>query len=311
VTPVLTVTAPKLTARPTRRIRKTPMPGFACPGTGGHGTRSAYERNGCRCPDALRDCSRASVRRQTDRERKLPLYVDGTGTRRRVQALLEAGYSTTVLGTMLDCSPTRVQHLATRARVHRNTAERVAQLYAQLAAIAPADHPLVFPHLPRAYRLAYIARARRYATTRGFQPVMAWTRYTIDDPTALPDLGADDDVDGLDADPGADAVADAVADVLELWAEAGDAEPTRIRAVYTRARDARQAIIVALSANPGPALSEKRIAALLGISDRTVTRARADARKPATDGEGLADVADLEPAQQLPLVDLDELAAAG
>lgn len=108
--------------------------------------------------------------------------VDGTGTRRRLQALTAIGWSQVQLGRELGLTQTRVYQLLSQDRVGAGTALTVRALYNRLW-----DTP---PSPANRFETGAITRARRYAEAHGWCPPMAWDDETIDDPDAAPDLGA-------------------------------------------------------------------------------------------------------------------------
>lgn len=105
--------------------------------------------------------------------------TDGTGTRRRLQALMTLGWSQTRLAAALDYQTRNFGHLINGTRgVTVATAHAVRALYDNLWDQAPtiANH----------WEAGGSNRARKYATERGWVPPMAWDDDTIDDPNATP-----------------------------------------------------------------------------------------------------------------------------
>ena len=108
--------------------------------------------------------------------------LDGTGTRRRLQALNVNGWSTNDLGHELGCTGTNIATIMRDPeRVTAATALAVRDLYDRLWDAPP----------PARTGKALGARVRmiRAAQARGWAPPLAWDDETIDDPTARPDLG--------------------------------------------------------------------------------------------------------------------------
>ena len=105
--------------------------------------------------------------------------VDGTGTRRRLQALVAIGWTQERLGRKLGMSASNMDSLIERDRVLARTAARVRDLYRELAGQPP-------PARTAAQRCA-INRSRRYAAARGWASPMAWDGEEIDNPAARPD----------------------------------------------------------------------------------------------------------------------------
>lgn len=139
-----------------------------------HGTSAAY-RYGCRCPHA-RECKRIEDKRRLHGRYVSPL-VDGTGTARRVRALVAIGWPYTQIAARLGCSWQAVQHLALRTSpaVQHRTYRRVAVLYRDLSGVPGPS-----------------ASSRRRAVVKGWSTPIAWGR-DIDDPAAQPFDGDDGD----------------------------------------------------------------------------------------------------------------------
>ncbi|WP_152185110.1 helix-turn-helix domain containing protein [Segeticoccus rhizosphaerae] len=114
-------------------------------------------------------------------------FIDGTGTRRRLQALTAIGWSQSELGRRLGIERGNMYaliHGTRRTHVTVATARKVAMLYDQLWNKPPQ---------PRE-KFAKIARANalRAARRNGWVGPLAWDDDTIDDPNATPDLGEHD-----------------------------------------------------------------------------------------------------------------------
>ena len=111
------------------------------------------------------------------------LTIDGTGTRRRLQALVTIGWSISELGRRLDILPS---NLATTIHGRKNvtvaTRDKVTALY---------DHLWDTPAHPSGRHGSVPARARAYAARHGWVPPLAWDDATIDDPSATPCTGDD------------------------------------------------------------------------------------------------------------------------
>jgi len=144
-----------------------------------HGT----EGKGCRCPV----CREANTAWQRRRYRLIAYgrwdgWTDAAGTRRRLQALMRAGWSLGLLSARLGCSRQLLnKRLHLRSHVTVATARAVAALYDELWDQAP-------PERDRFEKRA-ATMARRYAVERGFVPPLAWDDDTIDDPAAGPAEG--------------------------------------------------------------------------------------------------------------------------
>lgn len=110
--------------------------------------------------------------------------VDGTGTRRRLQALVAIGWAQSRLAERLGVDRTNLNKtLRGDALIRCRTARAVRALYDDLWNQTP----------PQAGHREKIAanRARNYARDRGWVPPLAWDDETIDDPAAVPDLGGE------------------------------------------------------------------------------------------------------------------------
>lgn len=107
-------------------------------------------------------------------------WVDSTGSKRRIHALVRIGWTYAEISRRCGVNHCTLRKVALRPRVNADTAAKVAQAYRELHLTpGPAGHA--------------VAAARR----RGFLPPLAWDEDTIDDPSAVPDLGAgvDSEVD--------------------------------------------------------------------------------------------------------------------
>lgn len=118
-------------------------------------------------------------------------FIDATGTRRRLQALVALGWTQTELGRRIGWTTANLNALILRSdTVTRATADLVTELYEQLS-----------------MRLGPSTRARSVATRRGWAPPLAWDN--IDNPNEQP-------TERRDPRRGIDAL-----DILELY-EAGE-----------------------------------------------------------------------------------------
>ncbi len=151
--------------------RPKPPPADTCTAQQ-HGTATAFDWWGCRCPEG-REAYRLYRKRQRE-NRQPPAHVPGVGTARRLQALAALGYPWVALAPRLHVSPTRVRQLAdvVDGVVHRDTAAKVSAVFTELAA-TPG---------PSKY-------ARTVAARNGWVPPLAWD--DIDDPAAEPCLGGE------------------------------------------------------------------------------------------------------------------------
>ena len=104
--------------------------------------------------------------------------VDGTGTHRRLQALVALGYSLAYLGRELETNNGNMLTLLERGQVTAQTARKVHALYNRLW-----SHPNTATNWQNK---GAATRARNYAAARGWVSPLAWDDDTIDDPTAQP-----------------------------------------------------------------------------------------------------------------------------
>ncbi|MBV9023351.1 MAG: hypothetical protein JO362_06060 [Streptomycetaceae bacterium] len=104
--------------------------------------------------------------------------IDATGTRRRLQALIAAGWPQAQLAVRMGMSPGNFGATIGRERVVVRTARAVQALYDELWRADPREHGVD--------NQAY-SRARNHARVNGWAPVGAWDDERIDDPAAFPD----------------------------------------------------------------------------------------------------------------------------
>ena len=133
-----------------------------------HGTVRAY-KDGCRCPGTRDLGCRWEKAYRLRKARGQSLHTDGTGTRRRVQALVTTGWRLEDIGARLGVSLYAISELIRRDRIHVNSARNVAAIYDELVGMAGPSH-----------------KSAARALTRGWAPPEAWTADTIDDPAAQP-----------------------------------------------------------------------------------------------------------------------------
>lgn len=110
--------------------------------------------------------------------------VDGTGTARRLQALVALGWSQVQLAARLGVAPTNLTPLihCGRRSVVVATAQAVTVLYDELSMTLP---PQITVEQQRS-----VARAQGTARRRGWVPPLAWEEEALDDPAARPHTGA-------------------------------------------------------------------------------------------------------------------------
>lgn len=104
--------------------------------------------------------------------------TSATGTIRRLQALIAAGWPPPILSAELKAGRTETARLLRSRRVAVRTARRVADLYDRLWDVDPATHGAS----PKA-----IALAKARAAAAEWPPPGAWDDDRIDDPSAVPD----------------------------------------------------------------------------------------------------------------------------
>jgi len=104
-------------------------------------------------------------------------WVDATGTKRRLQALITAGYPMRWLGEWIGCPPgTMSTMVGPSKKVTIRNKERVEALYERLA--------YKTPHPTTTRSKAAVTRAKRVGEKRGWAPPLAWDN--IDDPQERP-----------------------------------------------------------------------------------------------------------------------------
>lgn len=172
------------------------------------------------------------------------VLVDGTGTRRRLQALAVLGWSNVKLARELGMTPSNFGAFTRRPEVLARHAVDVRGLYDRLSTSQPAA--------TSGYDRAGIERVKAGARRRGWVGPLAWDDDAIDDPAARPDVGRWRDGEHV------------VDDVAVHRAMRGDLD-VRLR-VAERAEVVRR--LVALG------LNDQEIERRTGISSRTALRVR-------------------------------------
>ncbi len=104
--------------------------------------------------------------------------IDGTGTRRRLHALVAKGWSRSELARGLGMQRSNFGRILTSGLVTASTHRATLALYDQLWRLDPEQHGVT---------ARWAEQARRDARMRGWAPVGAWDDDTIDDPAAHPD----------------------------------------------------------------------------------------------------------------------------
>lgn len=150
-----------------------------------HGTNGGYLQHVFAKESACQPCREAhnEARRNLWRKRYARgvdrLYIDSTGTIRRIRALMAIGWRYCDIDQAAGYDATRAtwaHNLTTQKRVHIDTAEKVARIYDDMC-MTPGPSQ----------------RLKNLAVKRGWAPPLAWDDDTIDDPDELPDLGGVDD----------------------------------------------------------------------------------------------------------------------
>jgi len=117
--------------------------------------------------------------------RHQPAYQDATGTRRRVQALMAAGWPLARQAVMLGRDDTSFGRVLRVRRVTVKTARDVATLYDRIWDQVPP--------LADKWEKAASTSARKHAAAQGWPPPLAWDdspgRHHIEDPAARPAPG--------------------------------------------------------------------------------------------------------------------------
>lgn len=172
------------------------------------------------------------------------VIVDGTGTRRRLQALIVAGWSVQLLAARTDVDRQALDRALAQRPVQAKTARAVTALYDDLWDKLP-------PETTTGEKIS-AARSRRRAAAQAWAPALAWDDDTIDDPDTLPAHLIAADTHGID-------------------------EVSIDRAMTGHSpRLARAERWIAVEQLAAQGLSDRAIAARVGVSEHTVWRDRRD-----------------------------------
>lgn len=156
-----------------------------------HGTNGGYlehifaKESACTpCRDAHNTAHR-NLRAKRYLRRVDRLYVDSTGSIRRIRALMALGWRYSDIDGAAGYTtgrPTWAHNIVTQAMVHVDTAAKVDHVYRELGmTLGPSQ------------------RLRVIAAKRGWAPPLAWDN--IDDPNESPNLGGiDDEIDPVVVD---------------------------------------------------------------------------------------------------------------
>lgn len=109
-------------------------------------------------------------------------HVDGTGSRRRVQALMARGWSASKLAPIVGLSRFSLTQILDGHGVKESTRSRIAEVYERLWDVLP-------PLATKPDRVA-ASRSRNHAAARGWVPPLGWDDESIDDPAAVPAAAA-------------------------------------------------------------------------------------------------------------------------
>lgn len=104
--------------------------------------------------------------------------IDGTGTRRRLQALVAKGWPQSELARSIGMDRANFARTIISGLVTAGTHRATVALYDQLWRADPEQHGI---------HRRWINKSRTLAATRGWAPIGAWDDDLIDDPTAFPD----------------------------------------------------------------------------------------------------------------------------
>lgn len=156
-----------------------------------HGTNGGYLQHVFAKESACEPCRDAhnTYRRNLWRKKYLrrvdQLYIDSTGTIRRIRALMALGWRYSDIDEAAGQRTSWTHNLTNQKQVHLDTADRVARIYDELSMTPGPSNRL------RALALKY-----------GWHPPLAWDDATIDDPDEQPNLGGntDDQIDHVIVD---------------------------------------------------------------------------------------------------------------
>lgn len=159
-----------------------------CPPDHKHGdTRTCHSLHRCRCAGCRRHNNEYTYwRKQMIRHGRGPVQsVDATGTRRRIEALMSLGWSSSYIADRIGSRTEKISLFRTNKTVSPSTAKKVAALYDEIWDQRPT--PQTMPE-----RVA-LTKTLAFAKARGFLPPLAWD--DIDHDTAPPEP---DEVDVID-----------------------------------------------------------------------------------------------------------------
>jgi hypothetical protein len=135
-----------------------------------HGTDAACRRAGCRCGHARKARNRTDKLRRAGRPTE-SLYIDITGTSRRLQALYAIGWRWTDLAPIAGRAAEELREWAyVRSRISSTNAALIKRVYRTLCDQQGPSQ-----------------RARSIASTRGWHTPIVWNN--IDNPAEQPEVG--------------------------------------------------------------------------------------------------------------------------
>lgn len=108
------------------------------------------------------------------------VFIDGTGTVRRVQAMIAAGYGIAAQAKNAQVKARSYNYMLQVRSVTARNARMVAAVFETLSGTPAPDSPVA-------------KRARNWAAREGWVPPLAWDDTDIDDPDAVPNVGAHTD----------------------------------------------------------------------------------------------------------------------
>jgi hypothetical protein len=143
------------------------------------GTTAGYQAHGAAKTTACGPCRQAQADWQRHYRTRLylakgPLLVDGTGTRRRLQALARLGWGFTDVARELGVSGSAVSNWTRSPRVRRSTVALVSALYDRWSLTIGPNR-----------------KSAGKARIQGWPPPLAWDDDEIDDPAASPVFAPD------------------------------------------------------------------------------------------------------------------------
>lgn len=151
---------------------------MTCPPEHGHGENgTCYVTHKCRCQDCR--TGRAEYEYYRARNRDKTALVDGTGTRRRLQALAALGWSARAIAERYGHSTDAVSTWVRAERINRATAKKVARWYDDLS--------MTLPPTRNKFERYSVGSTKGRAKRAGWFPPLAWDDETIDDPNVTPE----------------------------------------------------------------------------------------------------------------------------